>query len=201
MKIIGLTGGIASGKNFVADIFAQSGAMIFDADKEVHEIFKSDQEAILKLSQHFPSSLVNGEINRKILGEIVLQDASKLKILEEIIHPKVRKKYLHFLENVKKNKVEIAVLNIPLLLESKAYECDQIIALIASIEVRKERFLNRERKIYPEESLENLEKKFMRIVANQMTNLEREKRANFVIDTSVSKEDVILQVENILQYL
>ncbi len=200
MKIIGLSGGIASGKNFVAEIFAQNGAAIFDADKEVHEIFKHDKDAILKVAQHFSASLINGEINRKILGEIVFNDADKLKILEEIIHPKVREKYLQFLENAKKEDKEIAVLNIPLLLEKSAYKCDKIIALVAPVEVRKERFLHRQKKLRPDESLNNLEEKFARIVASQMTNLEREKRADFVIETGFSKENTVAQVENVLKF-
>ena len=59
MKIIGLTGGVASGKNFVAEIFAQKGAVIFDADKEVHRLLDSDKSTISKVKKIFPESFLN----------------------------------------------------------------------------------------------------------------------------------------------
>jgi len=101
MKIIGLTGGIASGKNFVAEILAKKDAAIFDADKEVHKLLESDKSTILEVSKKFSQSFIDKKINRKILGEIVFspgeKGAKKLKILEKIIHPKIRKNHLEFL--------------------------------------------------------------------------------------------------------
>ena len=92
ISVVGLTGGIASGKNFVAEIFSKNGAAIFDADKEVHLLLESNQDVIAQIKKNFPQSLVNHKIDRKILGKIVFdkKSAQKLKILEEILHPKVR---------------------------------------------------------------------------------------------------------------
>lgn len=199
MKIIGLSGGVASGKNLTAKAFAKNGAVIFDADKEVHEILKSDEEAISLIKRHFPDSLINGEISRQILGKIVFGDLQKLKILEEIIHKKVRKKYQEFSENAKKNNEEIIILNIPLLLEKEGYKCDYTIAIIADKEIRKQRFIKREMLSKKNESEKDLAEKFDRIVNKQMDDQARTSKADFVIDSSGSKDEVNLQVEKILQ--
>jgi len=82
MKIIGLTGGVASGKNFIADLFAKKGALIFDADKEVHDILVNDHEALSLINQTFPTAIINDQVDRKSLGKIVFNDEKKLKLLE-----------------------------------------------------------------------------------------------------------------------
>ena len=143
MKIIGLTGGIASGKNFVADIFAKNGAAIFDADFEVHQIYDNDKNFISKIKKLFPQSVVDEKIDRKILGKIVFSDAKKLKIIEEIVHPIIRKKYDQFLLKSRQEKRKIVVLNIPLLLERQGYECDKIISLLIPPSLQKRRFFSR----------------------------------------------------------
>jgi dephospho-CoA kinase len=197
MKIIGLTGGIASGKNFVADIFAKNGAAVFDADKEVHNLLESDKLTIDEVKKNFPTSFVKQKIDRKILGKIVFFDAEKLKILEEIIHPKVRKNYQLFLKNFKIQNKKIAVLNIPLLLETKGYECDKVLAITVSPSIQKKRFLSRSMK-FSKESKQSLEKKFSQILAKQMTNKQRKSRADFVIDTNCSKSAVVKKVKEFL---
>lgn len=197
MKIIGLTGGIASGKNFVADIFAKNGAAVFDADKEVHNLLESDKLTIDEVKKNFPTSFVKQKIDRKILGKIVFSDAEKLKILEEIIHPKVRKNYQLFLKNFKIQNKKIAVLNIPLLLETKGYECDKVLAITVAPSIQKKRFLSRSMK-FSKESKQSLEKKFSQILAKQMTNKQRKSRADFVIDTNCSKSAVVKKVKEFL---
>lgn len=211
MKIIGLTGGIASGKNFVADIFAKNGAAVFDADIEVHKMFEDDKALILKVGGIFPQSLLDTiidhkksekklfskKIDRKILGKIVFSDEKKLKILEEIIHPILRKKYQDFLIKSKKEKRKIVVLNIPLLLEKQGYSCDKIISLIISPSIQKRRFFARKKN----EPKAELEKKFKKILQLQLTNKERKEKSDFVINTRFSKANTIRQVRKILQKL
>lgn len=200
MKIIGLTGGIASGKNFVANIFAENGAAVFDADSEVHQLLKCDKKTIEAVKNHFPESFVAEEIDRKILGKIVFSDLKKLKILEEILHPKVRKSYQIFLKKAVLEKRKVAILNIPLLLEKKGYECDFIIAITVAPSVQKKRFIARARK-NSKESKDDLEKKFAQISAKQLTNNQRKSQSDFVIDTSCSKAEVQKKVQNIYKYL
>jgi len=197
MKIIGLTGGIASGKNFVADIFSKKNAAIFDADKENHQILENDKALILKLSKLFPECFVNKKIDRKILGKIVFSDAKKLQILEEIIHPIIRKKYLNFLQEAKKSNKKLAILNIPLLLEKKGYECDYIIAILVSPSLQKRRFFSR----FNNFSKKELEEKFKKIFQLQLKNKERKAAADFVVNTGISKLETIRQVEEIIKKL
>jgi dephospho-CoA kinase len=201
MKIIGLTGGVASGKNFVAEVFQKNGAAIFDADKEVHELLESHAEAIKEVKKNFPESVIGEKISRKLLGQIVFSDPQKLKILEKIIHVKVREKYRIFLQKAVKEKKKLVVLNIPLLLETQSYKCDKVVAIIVSEEVQKKRFLKRAKKTDPENFLhekENLIHKFEKIKSQQIDNLKREKHADFVINNSLTKAFTIEQVKKII---
>lgn len=202
MKIIGLTGGIASGKNFIADIFKQKGAMVFDADREVHHLLASDQDTIANIKDNFPEGFTDNKIDRTKLGKIVFPDACKLQILENILHPKVRKKYEAFLKLAHRRRIKIAVLNIPLLLERKHYQCDQIIAIITSKSVQKYRFLKRCKKANPinfSSQISELERKFKEIRGKQMSNEERKRNADFVILNGLSKHRSIRQVGEILK--
>lgn len=204
VKIIGLSGGIASGKNFVADVFAKNGAAIFDADKEVHMLLESDTATISEIKKKFPKSFAAGKIDRKLLGEIVFNDQNKLRVLEKILHEKVRQNYQKFLAKAKKEKHKLAVLNIPLLHETDSYKCDKIVAIIASESLRKKRFLARARKKDPRNFVKesnNLAKKFEQIIANQLTNLERKSLADFVVNTNKSKAEVVRQVQKIIMEL
>lgn len=201
MKIIGLTGGIASGKNFISEILAKNGAIIFDADAEAHKLLESDAATIAEVKNYFPESFVNNKIDRKILGKIAFCDREKLKILEKILHPKIRKIHLEFLKKSKEQGAKLIVLNIPLLLETSGYKCDYIIAVIVKKEVQKKRFLHREKLKDPKNFLAQkkiLEQKFEKIKAQQATNVERKKRADFIVDNSVSKTQTIKQVKKIL---
>jgi dephospho-CoA kinase len=201
MIVIGLTGGVAAGKNFVAGIFAENNAVIFDADKEVHKLLESDKSTIFEVKKNFPESFVNKKINRKILGDEVFFDFKKLKILETILHQKVQKKYLEFLLSAKKTKQKIVVLNVPLLLENKGYKCDYVIAIISTKKIRKERFLKRalQKNSYLNKS--ELSKKFQQIVINQISDIERKKCADFVIKNNSSCEDLTRQVVDIMNFL
>jgi len=206
ISVVGLTGGIASGKNFVAEIFSKNGAAIFDADKEVHLLLESNQDVIAQIKKNFPQSLVNHKIDRKILGKIVFdkKSAQKLKILEEILHPKVRSKYQDFLSDAKKSNKKIVVLNIPLLHETKAYESDYVVAVIASPSVRKKRFLVRERLKDKEgfaKRKSDLEKKFDQIQKNQLSNRQQIQNADFVINTNSSKAKTVEDVKLLIRQL
>src|SRR3989344_9206062 len=201
MKIIGLTGGVASRKNYVAEIFAQKGAGIFDADKEGHRLLDSDKSTISKVKKIFPESFIKEEIDRKILGKIVFADEKKLKILERIIHPQVRKNYQKFLQDCRKKKTNLVVLNIPLLLETKGYKYDYVVAIIAQKYLCKERFLNRERKKDLCQKISDLEKKFKQIISNQLPDVKRITESDFVLynNQRLSKLSFSKKVDQIIQ--
>lgn len=198
MIIVGISGGIASGKSFVSKIFAKSGADLFDADKEVHQILASDKSAIKKISKIFPDSINNGIIDRKKLGNIVFNSKTKLNILEKIIHPIVRKRYKKFFLKSQKNKKNILVLDIPLLLERGGYDCDVVIALIVSKKIQETRFLQRQEKY---EKISLFKKRFKQITKLQMDNASRRKLADFVINTSKPKGETRKAVKNIIKKL
>ncbi len=193
MKIIGLSGALASGKNFAAEFFAQKGAAIFDADKQVHEALTSDKALIVKIAEIFPQSFVNKKIERKILGKIVFADVKKLQILEDIIHPIIRKKYLEFIAKSRQEKKKIVVLNIPLLLEKQGYECDKVIALVVQPKVQKNRYFAR----HKDQPKKELEEKFSKITRLQFTNQQRKEKADFVVNTSFSKARTTMQLQKI----
>lgn len=193
MKIIGITGGIASGKNTVCDFFIQAGGVVFDADLTVHEILDSDKETINQVAKKFPDSLVNGKINRKILGSIALKHSNQLEVLESIIHPRVQEKYQEFLENAKNLGKKFVILNIPLLLETQTYKCDVIIAVIADKEVRKERFLQREKDKNPqffEKNKDFLTDRFENFINNQISDLTRIEKSDIVIENNSSLKEL-----------
>ncbi len=202
MKIIALSGGVASGKNFISNIFKEFGVKEFDADKIVHEILENDKNAIKEIAKNFENVIINSKVNRKNLGLQVFQNKEKIKILENIIHPKVRKKYEELLEKSKKDNQKAIILNIPLLLEKGGYEYDYLIAVIVELKVRKQRFVKRELKKIDDnknkEIIKSLEDKFENIVKNQILDEERVKKADFILDGNVKKEDLQEKIKNIL---
>ncbi len=198
MKIIALSGGVASGKNFIANIFKKEfNSAVFDADKIVHKILKSNKEAFLQIKEKFQDCIQNDEINREILGKIVFNDKKKLKILEEIIHPLVKKNYQNFLQKAKKNKVEFIILNIPLLLEKQGYDYDFLIAIIADFKIRKNRFIKRELK--KNKQNKNLAEKFENIVKNQISDEKRTKEADLIINSDSTKNEITQILKDFVQ--
>jgi dephospho-CoA kinase len=204
MKIVGLSGGIASGKNFVAEIFAKNGAAIFDADRETHNLLESDKLSYEEIRKNFLQAIINEKIDRRILGKIVFDDKNKLEILEKILHPKIRKKYQDFLNTARSEGCKLVVLNIPLLLEKESYACDYIVAIITPKHIRKERFLKRSEELDRGNFAKNksqLEERFEKIFVNQIDDEIRKSKANFVIDSSGTKEDVEEEVKKILSVM
>lgn len=199
MKIIGLSGGVASGKNFIADIFAENGGVIFDADAQVHELLSSHKLTISEVKKNFPESFIDGKIDRKILGKIVFSNQKKLQILEKIIHQKVRENYQEFLIKAQKDGAKFVVLNIPLLLETKGYKCDFIVAIITKRSHQIKRFIAREKLKNPQSLIKDLKAKFAQIIKRQTSNQIRKKHANFIIQNDGLKSHAAKQVKEILK--
>ena len=184
MKIIGLSGGIASGKNTVADIFHELGIEVFDADAVVHNLYLQDQEIIKLVAQNFLESFDGKIINRKILSALISQNPSQIHILEKIIHPKIREIYQNFLEKNLQKKSNFVVINIPLLLESNQYKTDKIIAIIADEKTRQDRYIQRvvaDLKNSNSDLINELKNKFLMLKNKQISDEERIKKADFVI--------------------
>lgn len=183
--IIGLTGGIASGKSTVSKYLAEKGFKVYDADKIAKDISqkKSVQEEIITT---FGDKILdrNGNVDRKKLKEIVFENKDKLKKLNGIIHPKV----IDFYKKLKeKNTDEVIIFDIPLLFESGLDKiCDKILVVISDYEVQLDRIVERD-KIDRELA--------SKIVKAQLSNEERIKKADVVIENNSNLEDLFEKVE------
>ena len=183
--IIGLTGGIASGKSTVSKYLAEKGFKVYDADKIAKDISgkKSVQEEIILT---FGNEILdeNGNVDRKKLKEIVFENKEKLKQLNAIIHPKVIDFYKEFKE---RNTDEIIIFDVPLLFESGIDKfCDKILVVISDYEIQLNRIVERDK------IDRDLAEK---IIKSQLSNEERIKKEDVVIENNSSLENLFEKVE------
>ncbi len=197
MLIIGLSGGVASGKNFVASCLQNLKKLkiaVFDADLEVHNLLKYDQKILLEIAHNFPAVVVNGVIDRAKLAEQVFVNKAKLLILEKIIYPKLKAKESRFIQKCRSTAKKIALLNIPLLFEKGGYKnCHKTILVVASKKVRFFRFKSR----FQFEPEAIIAKKFANIVKNQANNLKKQHLADFIIYNGLNKAFTVKQIKNL----
>ena len=191
MRIIGLTGGIASGKSTVSRMLRQLGAHILDADVIAKEIVKSGQPALEEIREAFGQEIIlpDGELNRKKLGLIVFGNPAKLAILNEITHPRVKEKITAGLEELKSvaftDKV-VAVVDAPLLIEAGLTDMVEEVWVVAvNEEIQVERLVARDG-ITIEEAHKRL--------ASQMTLKDKLAYADKVIDNNGPVEETSSQV-------
>jgi dephospho-CoA kinase len=173
--IIGLTGSIGMGKSTVADLLRKIGLPIHSADEVVHNAMKKGGKAVALVADLFPDVVKRSAIDRKLLGSAVFGKPKKLRELEKIIHPLVWASEKAFLQKVRKKKSRAAILEIPLLFETGAEErCDLVFCVAAPKAIQKARVLAR-----PGMTLQ----KFRAILAYQMPNTVKCKKADYVIPT------------------
>lgn len=191
MLVLGLTGSIGMGKTTTAQLFAQEGAKIFDADAAVHELYATS--AIAPIAARFPGAVVKNAIDRAALAREITVNPSALKDLEAIIHPLVRQAEVDFIAKNKAGKEKFVVLDIPLLFESGGDElCDKIIVVTAPEEVQKQRVLGR-----PGMSVD----KFETLLSRQMSDEKKRALADFVVWTDKGIKNAQTQVRAILTEL
>lgn len=132
MKIVGLTGGIASGKSFVSDILKSKDIPVIDADSIAHKITNYDSETLKEIESVFGKDVINedGTLNRKKLGSIVFSDKNKLEILNKIMHPKIIKEIFKEVDDIKLKGYKICVIDAPLLIESELYKITDIVIIV-----------------------------------------------------------------------
>jgi len=187
MFIIGLTGSIAMGKTTTARLFAEEGVPVHDADAAVHELYEG--EAVAAIEAAFPGVIKGGKIDRTALGERVLGDPPALQRLEAIVHPLVREAEQRFLKAAEAAGAKVVVLDIPLLLETaSANRVDAVVVVSAPAAIQRARVL--ERGVSAE--------RFEALLARQMPDDEKRRRADFVVDSSQGIEHARAQVRNIL---
>jgi dephospho-CoA kinase len=182
----GLTGSIATGKSEVAKLFSIAGIPVFDSDVAVHDVYDEKTTTDL-LGKAFPEVIVGGKIDRQRLGQRVLGSPRDLKKLESLIHPLVRKKRKDFITHWRKQNCLLVVLDIPLLFETgQDKEVDYAIVVSASEDVQRKRAMARPGMT---------EDKFAHILARQMPDAEKRRRADFIIENSGSLENLRIQVD------
>jgi dephospho-CoA kinase len=190
MIIIGLTGSIGMGKSTLAKQFANCGAAVCDSDAVVHRLLGNGGKAVEKVGKLFAGAQKGNAIDRAAVAKEVFANPAKLKQLEAILHPLVRDEQERFIRKARIRKKKIAVLDIPLLFETKGEErCD--VTLVASAPA----FLQR-RRVFMRPQM--TEEKFARILAQQMKDSEKRKRADFVVRTGLGKYASLTQVKHIL---
>jgi dephospho-CoA kinase len=188
MFILGLTGSLGMGKSTTARFFAEEGVPVHDADATVHRLYEG--EAVAAIEAAFPGSAADGKIDRAKLAARVLGDDAALKRLEAIVHPLVNAAERRLIAEAKARGEKIAVLDIPLLFETGAEKrVDAVVVVSAPSEVQRSRVLER-----PGMTMEKLEA----ILARQMPDAEKRRRADFVVDTSRGFEAARAQVRAIL---
>ena len=173
---IAILGDIGVGKTFVSKLF---GFPVFNADKEVKKIYKSNKKCFNKLKKKFPNKQITYPINKKILIDIIIEKKQNLKIINEIVHPIVRGRMKSFLKK-NKNKKAI-VLDIPLYLENKLNKKRDYLVFVKA----KTRDINK--KISGRKTSYKLLKLLKRV---QMSNKIKKKKADFIINNNFKELDV-----------
>jgi dephospho-CoA kinase len=187
MLVVALTGGIGAGKSTVAQNFAELGALVVDADQLARMAIERGSDGFAEVLLRFGDEIIlNGDIDRKKLAEIVFSDEGARKDLEKIIHPRVQATFAEVVEDLEHD--DILIYEIPLLAETDAAEkFDYIITVEADIELRKARLLKRG--LY----ISQIEKR----IAAQATQESREAIADSVIRNDGDEDSLLRQVENL----
>jgi len=188
MLILGLTGSIGMGKSTTANLFAEAGVPVYDADAAVHRLYEGD--AVPAIEAAFPGTTVSGKVDRGKLSARVVHDPVAMKRLEEIVHPMLGASRQKFFADAESSGAPFVVVDIPLLFETGGEKAvDAVIVVTTSPELQRERVLARG-------TMD--EAKLDAIIARQMPDAEKRKRADFVVDTSHGLEPVRAQIQDIL---
>lgn len=193
MLKIGLTGSIGTGKSETLRLFASKGVAVFDADKVVHELYAKGGGAVEAISRQFPGAVTNDGVDRTKLSKIVLASTKRIKALEDIVHPLVRRARQDIVRKAKQDGAAMIVLDIPLLFETAdPDDFDFIIVVSAPAPIQRKRVLER-----PGMS----EQKLAAILAKQTPDAEKRAKADFVIETSHGLKDASRQIDVIIARL
>jgi len=189
MFILGLTGSLGMGKSTTARLFAEEGVPVHDADAVVHRLYEGEAAAAIEAA--FPGTTADGKVDREELAARVQGDRVALKRLEAIVHPLVQQAEQRLLAEAEARGEKVAVLDIPLLFETGGEErVDAVVVVSAPPEVQRSRALER-----PGMTVDKLDA----ILAKQMPDEEKRRRADFVVDTSRGFEAARAEVRAILK--
>lgn len=185
--VVGLTGGIGSGKSLAAQFFSQLGAIVIDADQLARSAIERGSEGFDEVLFRFGDTVLkNGDIDRVALGQIIFENPEAKKDLEEIIHPRIRVEFEEAVASL--NPGQVMVYEIPLLVETNAADrFDFVITVESDAELRKQRL--RARGMFHSD----IEKR----MASQATEEQRRAIADCVLTNNGSEDDLLRQVENV----
>ena len=187
MRVIGLTGGIGCGKSLAAQYFAELGALVIDADQLARAAIERGSQGFDEVISFFGDSiLVNGDIDRRTLGELIFKDPEAKKKLESIVHPFVRHQFEEAVASLKSD--ENLIYEIPLLVETGAQDrFDLVVTVESELENRIARLRQRGMHISEIEGR----------IAAQATREQRVEIADFLIENDGTEDELLRQVENI----
>ena len=188
MIVLGLTGSMGMGKSTTASLFAEAGVPVYDADATVHTVYEG--EAAPAIEAAFPGTTADGKVDRAKLSARVVHDAAALRQLEQIVHPMLRAYHQKFIEDAERSGAPVAVVDVPLLFETGGENrVDAVVVVTTSPENQRERILARG--TMTGEALDA-------ILARQMPDDEKRRRADFVVDTSHGLDPVRARIRDIL---
>ena len=188
MRIIGLTGSIGMGKSTTAKLFAEAGVPVYDADATVHKIYEG--EAAPAVEAAFPGTTVDGKVDRIKLSAKVVGNDDAMKRLEQTVHPMLRSHHQTFLAEAEASGAAVAVVDVPLLYETGGEKrVDAVVVVTTDAATQRTRILAR-----PNMTPDKLDA----ILARQMPDIDKRKRADFVVDTSHGLEPVRAAIRDIL---
>ncbi|ACN99105.1 dephospho-CoA kinase [Sulfurihydrogenibium azorense Az-Fu1] len=192
MKVIGLTGGIATGKSTAEKILQDLGCFVIDADKVVHSLYE-DKKVLEEVKNHFPEAFEEDKLDKKKLANIIFSNPEKRKILESIIHPKVDQRIKEWLKEVKeKNPDAIAIVSVPLMIETGSYKnYEKVILIYAPKELQLERLLKKG--FTKEEALSRINA--------QMDIEEKKEYATYIVENTGSIEEFKKKLEDLYKKL
>jgi dephospho-CoA kinase len=188
MRILGLTGSIGMGKSTTAKLFTEAGVPVYDADAAVHKIYEG--EAAPAIEAAFPGTTAGGKVDRAKLSAKVVHDPAAIKQLEQIVHPMLGASRQKFLDNAERSGAPVVVMDIPLLFETGGEKrVDAVVVVSTDPSTQRERILARG--TMTSEALDA-------ILARQLPDAEKRKRADFVVDTSHGLDPVRMAIRDIL---
>jgi dephospho-CoA kinase len=187
--VAGLTGSIAMGKSTVARMFAQLGCPVFDADSAVRDFYQTEGAALVE--SVFPGVVADGVVDRERLATRVLSEDNAISRLETLVHPAVALRRTRFLEHARGLGRRVAICDIPLLFETGGERAfDLVVVVSAKPELQGARAF----------ALEGATRaKVEAIMSRQMSDIEKRRRAHFVIDTNGPLDESRAQVENLMR--
>ncbi len=187
--IIGITGGIGSGKSTVADLFRKRGFHIIDADDVARDVVKPGSELLPEIVEHFGKDILNsdGSLNRAKLASVVFQNKKERECLEQILHPKI---ISQIIIQIEKADVKTVIIVVPLLIESGMDNlCDLVIVVIADVETRITRIEERNH-VDRDEILSRINA--------QISDTERRENADIIIDNNSYMNELTRQVDKVI---